>query len=165
MANKALHAAEEELELNLTPMIDVCFNLIIFFMIITDMTQKDLEQLKLPKATQDVEDQGEESDRVVVNIAKTPVNGSVANWRPGNDVTIKVKSKAYDLPGLQSLLKVYAERKRDMSHPMTPSEVFVLIRCDKEIRWREVQWVMQAAADPDVRIYKIQFATAKNDNK
>lgn len=166
MASKALHAAEEEIELNLTPMIDVVFNLIIFFMIITDLTQKDLEQLKLPVASQDQEDTNDEKEtRVVVNIAKTPVNGSVENWRPGNDVTIKVKGQEYDLEGLRQLLFKYAETKRDMSHEMQPSEVYVLIRCDKDIRWREVQWVMQQAAHPDVRIYKIQFATAKRDNK
>ncbi len=33
----------DELEMNMTPMIDVVFLLIIFFMLITDMTQQDLE--------------------------------------------------------------------------------------------------------------------------
>ena len=38
----------------MTPMIDVTFLLIIFFMIITDLTQQDLEELKLPVAVQSV---------------------------------------------------------------------------------------------------------------
>ena len=38
---------ETEMEMDMTPMIDVVFLLIIFFMIITDMSQKDLEELEL----------------------------------------------------------------------------------------------------------------------
>lgn len=163
MANQALHAAEEEIELNLTPMIDVVFNLIIFFMIISDLSQKEIEQLKLPTASMDQEDEGKEDSRVIVNIAKKPVDGSVENWRPGDPVSIKVKGHPYDLEALRQMLFRIAETKRDLKHENQPSEVFVLIRCDKDIRWREVQWVMQQAAHPDVRIYKIQFATAKRE--
>ena len=48
--NLAKHDPETEMEMNMTPMIDVVFLLIIFFMIITDMTQQDLEELTLPMA-------------------------------------------------------------------------------------------------------------------
>ncbi|MEZ6019268.1 MAG: biopolymer transporter ExbD [Planctomycetota bacterium] len=54
--NLAKHDAETEMELNMTSMIDVVFLLIIFFMIITDLTQQDLEDLKLPLATAATED-------------------------------------------------------------------------------------------------------------
>ncbi|HED65639.1 MAG TPA: biopolymer transporter ExbD, partial [Planctomycetes bacterium] len=50
------HDAGTEMEMNMTPMIDVVFLLIIFFMIITDLTQADLEQLQLPEAKSAVED-------------------------------------------------------------------------------------------------------------
>ena len=55
-----------------------------------------------------------------------------------------------------------AETKRETVAPYG-SEIFVLIRCDQDVRWREVQWVMQACADPEVRIYKLQFATMELD--
>ena len=61
-------AGEYELEINLTPMIDVVFNLIIFFMVITDMTQKDLEYLVLPKAAAAEVDEGKDADRIIINI-------------------------------------------------------------------------------------------------
>ena len=61
----------KEVELNMTPMIDVVFNLIIFFMIVTDMSQKELEQLTLPNSTEAVEDTGDDSERrVIINIVK-----------------------------------------------------------------------------------------------
>ncbi|HBF23538.1 MAG TPA: hypothetical protein DDW23_06980, partial [Planctomycetes bacterium] len=39
-----------EIEVDMTPMIDLTFLLIIFFIIVNDLTQKDLEELKLPIA-------------------------------------------------------------------------------------------------------------------
>jgi biopolymer transport protein ExbD len=132
-------------------------------MIITDMTQKDIAKLTLPTATQDEEDTDDQKDiRVIVNIVKkVPQGGDIRNWRQSDGVEILVKSQPLNLTQLKNELYKYAEMKRDLTLDVKPSEVFVLIRCDKDIRWREVQWVMQQAADPDVRIYKIQFATAK----
>ena len=37
--------AQQEMEMNMTAMIDVVFLLIIFLMVITDLTQQDLEDL------------------------------------------------------------------------------------------------------------------------
>jgi biopolymer transport protein ExbD len=148
----------EDLELNMTPMIDVVFNLIIFFMIVTDMTQKELEELTLPKSDKAVEDVGDEKDRrVIINIVRGP------NFEQDQDVEIYIKRVKYDLDRLKEELFVQADVVRDMEHPSQPSEIFVLIRCDQDVRWREVQWVMQACADPAVRIYKLQFATKKRD--
>ncbi len=145
-------------ELNMTPMIDVVFNLLIFFMIVTDMSQKELEKLTLPVSTEAVEDTGDEEERrVIINIVKG------ANFKQDQQVEIFIKKIKYDLDRLKEHLFIHADSKRDMTHESQPSEIFVLIRCDEDIRWREVQWVMQACADPAVRIYKLQFATRKRD--
>lgn len=163
MANKAMETVNEEVELNLTPMIDVVFNLIIFFMIITDLSQKEIEVLRLPTASEDQEDTGEDV-RVIINIAKKPdAKGQVDYWKPGDPIVVKLKGDPVETEDLWRQLRTYAEIKRDNEHASKPSEVFVLVRCDADIRWREVQWVMQAAAHPDVRIYKLQFATAKRE--
>jgi biopolymer transport protein ExbD len=157
MAKKS-REPESDLELNMTPMIDVVFNLIIFFMIVTDLTQKELEQLKLPKSDKAIEDKGDEEEkRVIINVIKKDPN----NWATDKSVEIKIKGKDYDLDKLKEHLFLHADQKRDLDHPSQPSEIYVLIRCDQDIRWREVQWVMQACADPAVRIYKLQFATRK----
>jgi biopolymer transport protein ExbD len=151
----------DDLELNMTPMIDVVFNLIIFFMIVTDMTQKELEDLKLPDSKASVEDKDDQDDvRVIINITKHR-----ENWDTKREVEIKIKAQKYDLAALKAHLWKLAETKRNPDDPSgaNPSEVYVLIRCDKDIPWKEVQWVMQACADPDVRIYKLQFATAEHD--
>ena len=59
---------ETDMEMDMTPMIDVVFNLIIFFMVITDMTQQDLEYLVLPRAQEAQEDPGDDPERLIINI-------------------------------------------------------------------------------------------------
>jgi biopolymer transport protein ExbD len=159
------HEKQEDIELNLTPMIDVVFNLIIFFMLVADLSQKDIEILQLPWSTEAQADEGKEKKRVLINIVKKGDLQARKNWKPGDPVEIKVRGETVDFKTLTHKLLAFAETDRDMDHPMQPSEVFALIRCDKDIRWREVQWVMQACADPEVRIYKLQFATSKPKTK
>ena len=157
MAKKKVGSSAEDLELNMTPMIDIVFNLLIFFMIVTDMTRKEIEELELPWSNHAVEDKDNDPDsRVILNIVKADKK----TFDRTGDVFIKLKGEKYDLERLKEELFKHAEKKRDFDHPAQPSEIFVLIRCDKDIRWREVQWVMQACADPAVRIYKLQFATS-----
>ena len=158
MARKKPGSTAEDLELNMTPMIAGVFNLLIFFMIVTDMTRKEIEELELPWSNSAVEDKDDDPDtRVILNVTKQDQK----TFDRTGLVDIKLKGNVYDLEKLKEELFKYAEKKRDLDHPSQPSEIFVLIRCDKDIRWREVQWVMQACADPAVRIYKLQFATAK----
>src|SRR5687767_2714354 len=59
----------EEIILDMTPMIDVTFQLIIFFMLLMDMSTKDLEELVLPKAHSASPDKPDPKDqRPVLNI-------------------------------------------------------------------------------------------------
>jgi len=120
-----------------------------------------IEILTLPWSEKAMPDQGKEELRVILNIVKV----NPEKWKPGDPVEVRYKGQTLDLDTLTKRLLNFANRDRDMDHPMQPSEVFALIRCDQDIRWREVQWVMQACAHPDVRIYKIQFATKKPDNQ
>jgi biopolymer transport protein ExbD len=143
-----------DLELNMTPMIDVVFNLLVFFMIALDLSQKDLEELALPTALCSVEDRGEE--RVTVNVVKAEDHADTGAVR------IVVRGRDYDLEGLGDLLFAMAERHReDAPGPNPPSDIPVLVRCDREVRWRAVQRVLQVCAKPPVRIWKVEFATAK----
>jgi len=141
-----------EVELNLTPMIDVVFNLIVFFMLITDLTQKDLDAVTLPRAERSTPDLPPDL-RVIVNVTKAE------DWARTGDVRVRVGGRDLSPEGLRDLL--YRRAELDRPEAGGPSEVPVLIRCDADVRWREVQWVMQACAKRPARIYRIQFATAK----
>jgi biopolymer transport protein ExbD len=138
----------------MTPMIDVVFNLLIFFMVISDLTQREMESLALPYAEEAVEEQpARRPERVTVNVAKA------GDWVETGRVRVMIGGREYDWQQLKEYLYVAAQR--GMAAPGKPSEVPVLIRCDREIRWREVQWVMQACADSAIRMYRLEFATSE----
>jgi len=59
----------EELELNLTPLIDVVFLLLIFFMVSTTFQKESEISLQLPKASEDPVESPAEQYEIVVNAA------------------------------------------------------------------------------------------------
>jgi biopolymer transport protein ExbD len=140
----------EGIGFNMTPMIDVVFQLIIFLMLANDMSRKEIEDLLLPDATHGEEDKGlNEKTRVIVNLMKNETGGPPI---------LKVHGEEMNLDAFQQYLQPIADQHREEEQPRA-SEVYILIRADKNSRWQDVQWVMQAAADPKIRVYKLQFAT------
>ncbi len=146
-------------ETDMTPMIDIVFQLIIFFLVANDLTRKEVEELKLPQAIYGKEDLASEKDkRVIINILKPD---DVAN--PPKDPLVKVKGKQYQLDDLKRYMRTIADMKREEG-PNSASAIFVLVRADKDTPWQHVQYVMQVCVDPTVMIYKMQFATTKRDD-
>jgi len=140
----------EPLEINMTPMIDVVFLLIVFFMIVVDLTQQDLVILQLPKAEFAVPDKKPEKNRLTVNIT----------WDKATQKSeIRVKRNVYNLDELKSWMFPIARSKIE---PKTKfSKIPILIRCDKDAPFRKVQEVMQVCADKDIQIYKVMLAAAE----
>ncbi len=144
-------------EPDLTPMIDIVFQLVIFFLVANDLTRKEVEELKLPQALYGEEDLAQEKEtRVIVNILKPDDPAA-----PPKIPLVKVKGKEYDLKNLARYMRTMADLDREGDGPGTPSAVYVLVRADKEVPWQHVQYVMQVCAQPTVMIYKMQFATTR----
>ena len=158
--NLSKHDPETDMEMDMTPMIDVVFLLIIFFMVITDMTQQDLEDLQLPMAVYATEDRPEPGEyRPVVNI---DING-----------VIKIKRQKYydpESPDDYKLLRehlsdVAKNMKRDEDNPTLPGDS-LLVRADESTAFKHVQKVMEQCGYQDVKIWKLQLAVKvpeKND--
>jgi biopolymer transport protein ExbD len=143
-------------EFDMTPMIDVTFQLIVFFLVANDLTKKEVVDLKLPQAVHGQEDLGKEDQRIILNIRKPP--------DPDQKLPlITVKGIEYDLKSLERLMLTAADRKREAG-PGTPSEVYVLIRADRETPWHHVQHVMQVCANEKIQLWKLQFATTRRDD-
>ena len=140
----------EPLEIDMTPMIDVVFLLIVFFMIVVDLTQKDLVLLQLPDAEFAEEDKKPEKNRMTVNIT----------WDAKSEVSeIYVKQETYTLDELKAWMY---PRARVKINPKTKfSEIPILIRCDKDAPFKMVQQVMAICADKDIQIYKVLLAAAE----
>ena len=62
-------ATVENVGFNMTPMIDIVFQLIIFLMLATEISQIELADLILPKASDGIVDRNPDKDRLIVNIS------------------------------------------------------------------------------------------------
>ena len=163
------HDAQTEMAMNMTPMIDVVFLLIIFFMIITDMTQQDLEELELPIAVHAVEDKPDPDEwRPIINIQY--------------DGKIIIKRQVYydpevdaDSPdpykGVKEWLAVAAKQMEkapiDETKPNSmkiPDEA-LLIRADQSTPFKHIQKIMEQCGRQGILIWKVQLAAAETEDK
>ena len=60
----------QDVDMDMTPMIDCVFLLMIFFVLVIDLSQQDLEDLILPEATEAVPDENPPEVRPIINIAQ-----------------------------------------------------------------------------------------------
>jgi len=147
--------AGTEVVMDMTPMIDVVFLMIIFFMIVSDMSQQDLAELVLPKADMAQDDETEEG-RMIINIVES------------GDLEIKrVAYKSLDDPDAQSAVRTYLQNavalgEKDPKYPDLSARS-LLVRADKQTKFKEVQKLMRIAAETGIGIYKIDLAAAQNE--
>ncbi|MBE7467185.1 MAG: biopolymer transporter ExbD [Planctomycetes bacterium] len=118
-----------EVECDLTPMIDLVFLLIVFFLCVSDLIKQEYVQLTLPQSLAAAEDVPAHTRRVVVNVA----------WR--DDATeVLVRQKIYRrTEDLIELLRAQAA-----PDPERPLEV--RIRADRRAPYARVQQVLAACA-------------------
>lgn len=141
-------------EFDMTPMIDVTFQLIVFFLVANDLSRKEIVDLELPQALAGTEDLAQEKFRVILNIQRP------ADLRnPPKLPVVKVKGQTLDLKQLTRELQTKASQSRE---PEGASAVYALIRADKHTPWQHVQYVMQICANDKIALYKLQFATTRN---
>jgi len=163
--NLAKHDPETEMELDMTPMIDVVFLLIIFFMIITDLTQQELEDLELPTATHAVADKIKPGEwRPIINI---PYDGQMVVKREVYYDPEIHDSQAQPYLQVKEWLSLVAD-KMSQEHfnvdaqtgPMIPDD-FLLIRADQSTPFRHIQKVMAFCGEKGVQIWKVQLAASE----
>ena len=162
------HDAQTEMEMNMTPMIDVTFLLIIFFMIITDLTQQDLEELKLPIAMQSVPDEPDPKKvRPVVNVLSS--GESIVKREPIYD------PETGDMTALERYLADQASfmiQKGDWDYlsegatsgPKIPDNP-LLIRSDQNTPFNMIQKIMETCGKEGIRIWKLELAAAEDPEK
>ncbi len=148
MAKRKKKKQGKDPEMNMTPMIDVVFQLIIFFMLVTEMAQADLEVLTLPEASEASPDNNPEKKRIVVNVLAPEPDGTCK---------VKVKGKVMNQSALHDYLKTEAQISRDPEDPRLSTRA-LLIRADRDTTFRYIQYVMQECVKPGVGIWKIQIA-------
>ena len=119
-----LHRAKREYgcEINIAPLIDVVFLLIIFFLTVSHITQVRVEALSLPEATEIEKPQQPLSSNVIINVHK---EGSIV-----------VSGKSYEIESLESMLR--AEQANSSSGGLS-----ILLRGDREALWARISEIMR----------------------
>ena len=129
-------------EMNLTPLIDVVFLLIIFFMLVNQIVAERNVKMVVPAPTDPNTRQLSEDDRpIVVNIAPQPYTGETRPSplaHPGRAAFVQVGSQRFPVGALGDLTA--ALQAEQAARP----EAQVVLRGDMALFYEEVQPVMEA---------------------
>lgn len=119
--------ADEEPEFQMAPMIDIVFQLLIFFMCVTTLQSIRIEKLELPFASASVKPDNI-TGAAVINL----------NWQGGDKLDfINVNGEQIPFANLPDRLKKLREQNSDLP---------VMLRADARVRYRHVRSVMDACA-------------------
>ncbi len=128
--------------INMAPLIDIVFLLIIFFMTVTQMTKMQVENLRLPEAKSGEAATAALSSRLVVNIRESG--------------EILVVGRIHTLATLDAML-ADAVRQRGAA------DVSVLLRGDRDMSWRKAGAVMKLCAARGID--RVRVAVQQKDER
>ena len=127
---------QQDVNLNLTSMLDVIFLLIVFFILVTNFTTAQNVPMEPPAPEESQAFEPEERERVVVNVIPEGDTGRADRLRVG----------IRDIPaGQYGTLTELLEREREKLRERYPeAELQVDLRADRSLDYNEVQPVMDA---------------------
>ena len=139
-------APERKPEINIIPMVDIVFQLIIFFLIATQVKKSETTALQLPIAKTPEEIKKDEDPPLIINILKPEVDKVTPYVVMGNQ---------FDLNGLKRFLRARKETLRLKGGKMP----ILRIRADKDSQFKEVQNALIACRD--IEIWQVRLTAIK----
>jgi biopolymer transport protein ExbD len=131
-------------EPNMTPMIDVVFLLITFFMVVTEITRQDeIEDIRLPDVQASKPDDNPDPNRLVINIVE--------------DGTFYVGGLPRSDKWLYDALAVEARLSRDLKTNV--SDRVVLIKADQRVHFKYIRKIIGWCVQKDIGIWRLAFGT------
>jgi biopolymer transport protein ExbD len=123
-----LHRAKRQYgcEVNIAPLIDVVFLLIIFFLTVSRIGRVQVEALTLPEATEGQKSEPLDSGRVIVNVHK--------------DGRIVVAGQTLEMDELEQML-------RTEYNTFGADNLSVVLRGDREALWARISGIMRTLAE------------------
>ena len=112
----------EPASFNMTPMIDIVFQLIIFFMVVCQMSEQQFEELTMPLASEAITQTNE--PELIVNVTKQG--------------RIRIDGRTFSDQALEDLFHARKNHPRESKRP-------VLIRADRSAPFGEIQKIMMIA--------------------
>lgn len=161
-----LKEVSQSVEVDMTPMIDCVFLLMIFFVLVIDLSQQNLEDLILPEAKYQQPDDKPPDIRPIINILQ---NGMIIYkgkpwYDPMRDGT--------NYTGIQDLLQYFKQSIKLNTEPKTVGATTinlvndpVLIRADKWTEWHYVGEVMKQCSQPKAAFWKLELAMSEKDKE
>ena len=166
MNNDLMKQAQQQLEMDMTPMIDCVFLLMIFFVLIIDLSQKNLEDLILPKATYQEPDEQPSENRPVINLLQS---GAVY-YRQEMQYDPSVHGTNYT--GIMEMLKLIKRttklKKKTETIGTKQVELVdepILLRADKWTEWHYVGEVMKQCSQPEAAFWMVELAMSEKDKE
>jgi biopolymer transport protein ExbD len=161
---------QQNVEMDMTPMIDCVFLLMIFFVLVIDLSQKNLEDLVLPKAQFIEPDDKPAPNRPVINVLQ---NGTVVynqkvrydptvhgkNYTPIRDMLLEIRKDGINRGTLKLVDEVIAGRTVKLIDDP------ILVRADKWTEWHYVGEVMKQCSMPDIAFWKVELALSEQDKE
>jgi len=168
MGKHKLPPLKEDVSPNLVPMIDIMFLLLLFFMLGSDMAQREAVDLILPKVSQIKEDQSTNpTPTTTVNIhrqddTEVPFLPSAGPGRDGEKWSVSVRGIDFTPDTLKARLQADADENLeadiDPAAQRRLSGRSLLIRADQGAPFGFIQRVIEVAGS--VGLYKVEVAGA-----
>ncbi|MDI6786978.1 MAG: biopolymer transporter ExbD [Planctomycetota bacterium] len=160
----------ESTGMNMTPMIDVVFQLIVFLMLATDFTNTEIERVWLPKASEATADDKPDPKRLMVNVIhQMPSDANCPQLKYNRGILlepckieehwkIKIRGKELTISELEQALVVEGNLDRPKG-PGTPSDRPVMIRADGSAPFKLITLILEAAGK--ALVWKIEIGAEK----
>ncbi len=126
-------------EMDLTPLADMVFNLLIFFVLVAEIGGLDVEKMNLPFASQANKPEGGQ------RVNKLLIFNVIQPAQESTEATIRFRGKALAGDTLTNMLRLEAlsaPTEKDKESGLELSTLEVLIRGDADIQYGYVQKVM-----------------------
>ncbi|MCA8950322.1 MAG: biopolymer transporter ExbD [Planctomycetes bacterium] len=162
--------AQQQLDMDMTPMIDCVFLLMIFFVLVIDLSQKNLEDLILPRAEFQEPDDQPPDNRPILNVLQ---NGSVIyegkvaydavrdgkNYAPIKQLLIDIRREGEIKKTLHLVDEVIGGKTVKLIDDP------ILIRADKWTEWNYIGEIMKQCSQPEIAFWKVELAMSEEDKE
>ncbi len=128
-------------QIGIAPLIDVVFLLIIFFMVVSQFTQINIEALELPPADQGEPPSDPLAKQIILNVQR--------------DGRIRIAGEDYTVDSFENLLRLKLQQ-------FPPEDLRIRIRADRKTPWRLVRPLLEACARN--AISRINYAVTEDAN-
>jgi biopolymer transport protein ExbD len=170
MARRKAQQVKEDLIVNLVPMVDIMFLLLLFFMLGADMSQREQAELVLPTASEIKENEKVKTEEptTTVNIQHSdsvgncPINTSGGICREEGHWAVVIRGREIPRETLKEQIKTEADASLepdiDPIAQVRLSARKIIIRADKSAPYGDVNKIIEYAGTAG--IYKIEVGAA-----